>query len=300
MRIIQLDAIKAAFDEREVMAALKDAFIAAARGRIQVAATGYLAFEAVHGDCHIKSGYIDDDDVFVVKIASSFHHNPGRDLSASQGLMAVISARTGQVEAILDDGGWLTQQRTALTAALVADQIARPETAVVGIVGAGVQARLQAQLLRRHLGLVQVLVWARDPAKAGDIGDYVSLETLCACAELIITATPSTEPLIRNDWIRPGMRLIAVGADAPGKQEIEAAVLARAVVIADLPAQCAEYGDSSHAVRAGLISTGTLLPLGDVLSSVMRFDHDDIVVADLTGTAIQDVAIARCIWNKLK
>ncbi len=300
MRLIQPDAIRAAFDEREVMAALKDAFIAAAHGGIQVAATGYLAFAEAHGDCHIKSGCMHDDEVFVVKIASSFHLNPGRDLSASQGLMVVVSARTGQVEAILDDGGWLTQQRTALTAALVAERIARPETSVVGIVGAGVQARLQAELLHRHFSAAQVLVWARDPAKARDVGDYVPLETLCARAELIITATPSTAPLIRNDWVRPGTRLIAVGADAPGKQELEAAVLARAVVIADLPMQCADYGDSSYAVRAGLISAGNLLPLGDVLWSGMRFDRDDIVVADLTGTAIQDVAIAKCIWNKLK
>ncbi len=300
MKVIDRNAIEAALDEGEAMAAIAAGFRALVEDRAQMIAVGHLAFEAVGGDCHVKGGYIAGDDVFVVKVASGFYGNAARGLPSSQGFVAVMSAKTGETLAILNDGGWLTDRRTALTGTLVAKAIARPGSKVLGVVGSGTQARLQAEHIRRHLNMDEVVVWARDTDKAARLGEAVSLPVLCARADLIVTTTPSTHPLIFNKWVRPGTRIIAVGADAPGKQELDPALFARATVIADLPEQCADHGESAHAVRAGIIGRDQLMPLGHVLSTRPIFNDDEIVITDLTGLAVQDIAITQSVWDRLK
>lgn len=300
MRVISRNAIEAALDEGEAMAAIAAAFRALVEDRAQMIAIGHLAFEAFGGDCHVKGGHIAGDDVFVVKVASGFYGNAARGLPSSQGFVAVMNAQTGETLAILDDGGWLTDRRTALTGVLAAKAISRRGSKVLGVVGSGTQARLQAEHIRRHLQLDEVLVWARDPQKAATLGEAVSLPVLCARADMIVTTTPSTQALIDDAWVRPGTRIIAVGADAPGKQELDPALFARSTVVADLPEQCADHGESAHAVRAGIISLDRLLSLGAVLSAPPVFADDEIVIADLTGLAVQDIAITQSVWNRLK
>jgi ornithine cyclodeaminase len=242
--------------------------------------------------------------VFVVKVATSFYRNDALGLSSSNGFMTVISARTGEVQAVLHDRGYLTDQRTAMAGAIAARAIVRPGSKTLGVVGAGTQARLQARLIARRLGLSTVLVWARNDraasALAADVhGSAVSLSELCARADMIVTTTPSTAPLIMNDMIRPCTRIVAVGADSPGKQELDPAILARARVIVDSLAQCVAHGEAGWAVRGGLIEAASLVELGTLLKAPIDFGQDEIVVADLTGVAVQDVEIAKSVWFRL-
>jgi ornithine cyclodeaminase len=304
MRVIELPEILTALDENAALAAVHAGFRRYSAGQGQITAVGHLSFTDSPGDCHVKGAHFAGDDVFVVKLATSFYRNPERGLESSNGFMAVISAQTGDVLALLHDRGHLTDRRTAMAGAIAAKAIARPGSTTLGVVGAGIQAKMQAELIARHLGLDNVLVWARNGQRAAKLatelgGCAVSLDELCARADLIVTTTPSTEPIITIHHLRPGMRIVAVGADSPGKRELEPEILARARVVVDARAQCVDHGETGWAVRAGLLDPATPIELGALLAQPIVFSDDDIVVADLTGVAIQDLEIAKSVWQRL-
>lgn len=304
MRIVELPEILAALDEDAALAAVESAFRRLHAFEAQVTAVGHLTFTDPPGDCHIKSGYIAGDEVFVIKVATGFHGNPTLGLPSSNGFMAVMSARTGEILGILRDQGRLTDLRTAMAGAIAARAIHRPGSNTLGIVGAGTQARLQARMIAHHLKMPTVLVWARNPKAAAALaaeidGTAVTLDDLCAQSDLIVTTTPSTEPLLNSDMIKPGKRIIAVGADAPGKRELDPTILMRARAVVDSCAQCIDHGETGWAVRAGLIDASSLIELGALLTAPIAFAPTEIVVADLTGVAVQDVAIAKSVWSRL-
>jgi ornithine cyclodeaminase len=304
MRVVDAGEILAALDEDAAIAAVETGFKRYSAGQVQVSAVLHLAFAEPPGDCHVKAAAVAGDEVFVVKLATGFYRNPELNLPSSNGFMAVLSARTGELLALLHDQGHLTDQRTAMAGAIAARAILREGSRTLGIVGAGTQARLQAKLLKRRLGLDSVLIWARNSKRASALaseirGEAVTLEDLCARADLIVTTTPSTEPLLASVMIRPGTRIVAVGADSPGKQELDPRILARGRVVVDSIAQCVDHGEAGWAVRAGLIDPTGLMELGALLETPVVFSPEQIVVADLTGVAIQDFEIAKSVWRRL-
>lgn len=294
--------------------AIRDAYIAVTDGRANLPPVGYLALHGRNADCHIKYGYIEGDPIFVVKIASGFYDNPAKGLPSSNGMMVAISAKTGDVIAVFDDKGMLTDLRTGIGGAIATMALWRRDTGRIGIVGTGTQARMQiralAALSDRPLCFT---VWGRSPEKTAavlaDLADLdlpidatVDLETLCRQSDAIVTTTPSKEPLIRSDWIAPGTHITAMGADAPGKQELDVALVARADHrLADLTAQCLDHGEFAAAAQAGLIDEDRCIALGAVLSGAAqgRRSDRDITIADLTGIATQDIAIARTVLDEI-
>ncbi|HEY3785299.1 MAG TPA: hypothetical protein VGL55_08475 [Steroidobacteraceae bacterium] len=304
MRVVGLTEIRAVLDETAALAAVEAAFRRYSAGGTQVTPVGHLGFTDPPGDCHVKSAAVSGDEVFVVKVATGFYRNPERGLPASNGFMAVLSAHSGEVLALLHDEGYLTDQRTAMAGAIAARAIAREGSRTLGVVGTGVQARLQGKLIARHLRLDKMLVWGRHGGRADTLarelgGESTTLQELCSRSDLIVTTTPATEPLLTSEMIQAGARIVAVGADSPGKQELDARILERAFVVVDSRSQCVDHGEAGWAVRAGLIEEADLLELGALLSSPMTFRDDEIVVADLTGVAVQDVAIAQSVWSRL-
>ena len=304
MRLVTRSEIEAVFDADAALAAVESGFRRFSAGEAQLTAVGQLSFADPPGDCHVKGAHLAGDDVFVIKVATSFYRNPDAGLPSSNGFMVVISARTGEVLALLRDEGLLTDQRTAMAGAIAARAIAKPGSSTLGIVGAGTQARLQAQLISRLLGMKSILFWGRNPERVAVLaakqgGRSVDLVYLCDHADLIVTTTPATEPLLTAEMIRAGTRIVAVGADSPGKQELEAALLARARIVVDSRAQCVHHGDTGWAVRAGLVDEASLIELGALLAKPVEFDAEDIVIADLTGVGIQDAEIAKSIWSRL-
>ena len=305
--------IEAAVDLDRAFIALEEGFKAAAAGQVQMPPVGYLGFPAYNGDCHIKFGHIAGDSVFVVKIATGFYDNPAKGLPTTSGMMIALSAGTGAVVAILRDEGWLTDLRTALAGAIATRAGMRADARRIGIVGAGTQARFQiraaAHLLREREPTFAV--WARSPEKLEALrrdleGEGIAvepvteLEALCAQSDALITTTPAAAPIIRDDWIRPGMHITALGADAPGKQELDSALVALADTrIADSLEQSLDHGEFAAAAKVGLIDAGDCVELGAVLAGDVpaRRSNDDITIADLTGIAVQDIAIARVVLD---
>jgi len=313
MIILSRSEIEALIDLDSALSAVAAAYVAASDGRAVMPPVGYLAFADKDGDCHIKYGHIAGDPTFVVKIAAGFYGNPAIGLPTSNGVMLAFSAQTGVLEAILLDEGFLTDLRTGLGGAIATRALCRPDARRVAIVGAGIQARWQVRCLQQAMPETQLSfsVWARSEDKARetasvlqsdrvDVTVSTDLERLCRDAEIIITTTPSREPLIRDVWIQPGTHITAIGADALGKQELETALVVRADRrICDSLEQSLDHGEFSTAFRARAISAENCIELGAVLAGkgAGRVRPGEITIADLTGVAVQDIAIANSVLN---
>lgn len=296
--------------DAETAEAVRDAYRAICDGRANLPPVGYLGFPAAHGDCHIKYGHIAGDAVFAVKIAAGFYDNPAKGLPSSTGVVLVFSALTGQMQALLADEGYLTDLRTGLGGAVASLALCRPDARRFLIVGSGTQAYWLARALQCLSPGAEVAIWGRNPDRAAALvarlpGTSVApeLEAACRAADVILTATPASAALVRSDWVGPGCHVTAIGADSPGKQELETALVARADLrVADSLAQSLDHGEFAHAHAAGLIGRDDCAELGDVLSGRVpgRRSAGDITIADLTGVATQDIVMARCVLSRAR
>lgn len=255
-----------------------------------------------NGEVDVKTAYVPGLAGFAVKISPGFFDNPKRGLASTSGLMVVLSAETGRAQAVLLDNGYLTDVRTAAAGAVAARALSRPDSRRVAIIGAGMQARMQLAALRLVRPIDVVTIWARDPAKAQAMADEVggtaatSTEAAMTDADIIVTTTPTSAPILRADWLRPGQHVTAMGSDQPGKAELDPRCLTRAdLYVPDRLSQTRIQGELRAAVAAGLIAPDATFPeLGEVLIARHpgRTAPDQITIADLTGTGVQDTAIA--------
>jgi len=305
--IVDEAALRAAVTPARACAAIRDAFRADGEGRTLVPPVINFDIPASRGEFHIKTAYIEGVPHIAVKIASGFYDNPARGLPSGSGLMAVFDAQTGMPAALLLDNGFLTDIRTGAAGAVAADVLARSRIETVGMIGSGMQARHQIRCLRIVRDFRRVVVWS--PARQHvetycdelrtegyDMRAADSAAEVCAAADVLVTATPAREPLVRSEWLRSGMHITAVGSDSPGKQELDADCLRRAdLVVVDRLAQCAAFGELRHALDAALLSASDACgELGAVVAGRKpgRTSDRQITIADLTGVGFQDTAIA--------
>ena len=301
--------------DHDAVATVADAFRALAAGVVVMPPILSMALADRHGEVDVKTAYLPGVDQFAVKISPGFFDNPKLGLASVNGLMVVFSAATGLVEAVLLDNGYLTDVRTAAAGALAADLLAPRDVATVGVLGAGVQARLQLAALHLVRPYARALVWARDPAKAERCAVEVAAATgvaaaaiadpaaLVAASQVVVTTTPATAPVLRAAWLHPGLHVTAMGSDQAGKNELEPAVLARADrYVCDRVEQCARLGELRAARAAGVFTDREPPELGAVLTgaAVGRATPTDVTVCDLTGTGAQDTAIAALALARLE
>ncbi|SAL41558.1 ectoine utilization protein EutC [Caballeronia cordobensis] len=256
------------------------------------------------GEVDVKTAYLPRFPSFAIKVSPGFFDNPSLGLPSLNGLMLVLSARTGLTEAVLLDNGYLTAVRTAAAGAVASRWLARKDAKRVAIIGAGEQARLQLKALRLVRDIDHVTVWARERDRAVqfarecdgidcDVADSVS--SALKRADIAITTTPSREPLIHARDLHPGLHITAMGSDAEHKNEIAPDVFARARYVCDRLQQVRVLGELHHAIEAGMIDAGaSFAELGQVIAQQApgRTNDDEVTVCDLTGTGAQDTAIA--------
>ena len=227
MRILNRQQILAAFDAESITPLLKQGFIAYSQRRVQQPPVQHFLFEQAAGDCCIKSAWLEGDELFVVKVSAGFYRNAERSLASNQGLVMAFSAQTGEPQALLQDEGWLTALRTALAGRIAAELCAPPHIQAIGMVGTGLQARLQLQCLKPVTDCRDVWVWGRDEqalaayrreAEAEGFRARVTQDAaeLAAHCQLIVTTTPSREPILQAADIRPGTHITAVGDRSGG------------------------------------------------------------------------------------
>jgi ornithine cyclodeaminase len=309
VKIITLDRIKQTLASLDLIPSIEAGFVAYSEKRAVVPPVGELILDK--GDVHIKYGYIKDEEYYVIKIASGFYDNPALGIPSGNGLMLLFSQQTGELVSILLDEGLLTDTRTAIAGATAAKYLAPDVVERIGIVGTGVQARLQLKYLSTVTDCRDVLVWGRSEDKLESYRGEMEREgfavdiTLDASdilksCNLVVTTTPSTEPILKAADLRPGTHITAVGSDTPYKQELDPEILARAVrVVADSISQCMARGEIFKAIEAERIAPEGLVELGDVIAGrvVGRSSKKQITVADLTGVAVQDIKIAAAVYD---
>ena len=256
------------------------------------------------GEVDVKTAYVPGIDQFAIKISPGFFGNPTLGLPTTSGMMVVLSAKTGLVQALLLDNGYLTDVRTAAAGAVAARLLSRADSATAAILGAGMQAEMQAVALSLVRPIRELRLWARDPAKAAALCERLAARGFSAArfataaeatagADVIVTTTPATHPILGD--AAPGQHITAMGSDAGHKNEIAPALLAKATYIADRLSQTRLLGELHHAIAAGLVPGDRSFPeLGQVIAGLApgRTAPEQITLADLTGTGIQDTAIA--------
>ena len=296
------------------MTATAEAIIRHDRGEVVSPHPGQLLFQHPPGDCHIKYGYFREGPVFVIKVATGFYENPARGPATNDGLVLVFDAATGKTKAILQDEGWLTSWRTAAAGALAAKAGAPSRVTRIGIVGAGHQAELLAMWTAATMNVSRVTIWGRSPVAGERLAAHLrhngldadtadTVDELFGRCNVVITWTPSTGAIVSCGAVQPGTHLVAVGADGPGKQELDPLLFGRAAaIVTDDHAQCVDHGDYHYAVRGGIVPIDADVSLGKVLAGKVPARHTDgdITIVDLTGLAAQDVAIASLAVERLE
>jgi ornithine cyclodeaminase len=309
MKIITRDQIEKVLPSIDLLPAIAEGFCAYSDGTAVVPPVGELILDK--GEVHIKYGYIKGEDYYVVKIASGFYGNADLGLPTGNGSMLLYRQETGELAGVLLDEGYLTDVRTAVAGAIAAKYLAPRRVERIGVVGTGVQGRLQLQYLAAVIDCRDVLVWGRNEerresyreelSQSGyDVKTTSNVESTLARCNVIVTTTPTKEPLLGTTELRPGTHITAVGSDTPYKQELDPGILARAdLVVADSIEQCLVRGEIHKALEAGAVERGDVVELGDVISgrAAGRTTAEQITVADLTGVAVQDIKIAEAVFR---
>ncbi|MBO3761481.1 ectoine utilization protein EutC [Ciceribacter sp. L1K22] len=294
---------------------VEQAFVALATQAVAMPPILRLDIPEFRGEVDVKTAYVPGFDGFAIKVSPGFFDNPKLGLPSLNGLMILFSARTGLVEALLLDNGYLTDVRTAAAGAVAARHLSRKDASVAAIFGAGMQARLQFQALMLVRSVKSARIWARDRAKAGKLAadlarEYgIEVDAIADAreavrhADIIVTTTPAEKPVLMADWLEPGQHLTAMGSDAEHKNEIDPALFAKARYIADRLSQTRLLGELHHAIEVAAVNPDQHFDeLGAVIAGKVpgRTSAEEITFADLTGTGVQDTAIANLAVSRAR
>ncbi len=290
----------------DALKVVEDAFREKGLGNVQMPPKTYLFFDEHGGDLRVMPAFIPRLGAAGVKVVNSHPGNRRYGLPAVIATLIMVDPRNGRPTAIIGANS-LTSIRTGAAGGLAVKYLARPESRVAGMIGAGVQARTQLQALLKVLGgLERVKVYDVDRNKAAELAKDFSVRTECRIevvesperaareSDVLVTTTPSRSPIVRRAWLEPGTHINAIGADAPGKQELEIQVLLDGKVVPDDWPQAAHSGEMNVAVSQGKFTRSMIRgELGDIVCGKIagRKSADEITIFDSTGLAIQDVAV---------
>ena len=300
--------------DQEALAAVADGFTRLADGKASMPPIMRIDVPENNGEVDIKSAYLQGLDSFAVKMSSGFFDNYKLGLPSLGGMMILLSAKVGFPQALLLDNGYLTDVRTGLAGAIAAQYLAPQQVRTVGVIGAGAQARYQMRALQLVRDFERVLVYNRTPERVDkyieemtavlntEIIQATSIADVVRQSEIVVTTTPAKEPFLQAAWLHPGMHITAMGSDAEEKNELEPAVLGRAdLLVCDRKSQVFRLGEHHHALAAGVIAEDDdIVELGELTAGRHpgRANEEQITICDLTGTGVQDTAIALLTYRK--
>jgi ornithine cyclodeaminase/alanine dehydrogenase-like protein (mu-crystallin family) len=307
MIIVPEEACPGLLDLDAAFDAVEKVFAAMARGdayNFPVVREAIGHADALYG---FKGGFDRAGLTLGVKAGGYWPHNLERGLGGNhQSTVFLFDPDTGKPTALVG-GNYLTAARTAAASAVSIKHLARPDSKVLGMVGAGHQSAFQMRAAARQREFERVVGWnlhkdmlprlAETAAELGLPFESVELDELGARADVIITITSSFDPIVMKDHVKPGTHLACMGTDTKGKQEVDAALLAAATVFTDEVAQSISIGEAQHAVAAGLKSEADITQVGAVIEGTHpgRRSAEEITLFDGTGVGLQDLAVAAAV-----
>jgi len=296
----------------EVLEVVEKAFRLQARGKVNMPAKLYLDLPQYRGDFRAMPAYVDGS--AGVKWVSVYPNNWERNLYSVVATIILCDPYNGYPLAIMD-GTYITNMRTGAAGGIAAKYLAREDSSVVGMIGAGAQARTQLMALREVFPEVkEVKVFdSREFARvkyANEMGAILGLNVRPVSAieeateaDIIVTTTPSRKPILLKQHVRPGTHINAIGADAPGKQELETKLLKEAKIIVDDIVQASHSGEINVPFSEGAIKPEDIYgTLGEVVAGLKkgREGDEEITTFDSTGLAIQDIICAKLVYEKAR
>ena len=301
--IVSEEACKSVIDRDSAFTAVENVFASMSKGDaynfpVIREAIGYA--DALYG---FKSGFDRAGKSLGLKSGGYWPGNAAKGLTNHQSTIFLFNPDNGKLRALVG-GNYLTAVRTAAASAVSIAHLARKDSKVLGMVGAGHQSTFQLRAALEQRNFEKVIGWNKDPehlvnlqqiaTEAGIPFESVDREELCKQADVIITITSAFEPLLMKDWIKPGTHIACMGTDTVGKQEVDPALLASATVFTDEIAQSISLGEAQHAIKSGAIKESDITTLGDVINGDHpgRSNDDEITLFDGTGVGLQDLAVA--------
>lgn len=313
MLFIDGDVVEDLMTYEDAIESVREAFRAYGSEKSQMPPKTYVFFEEFNGDFRVMPAYLEDLGAAGVKIVNVHPDNPrNHDLPSVMAMIVLLDPETGEPFSVFD-GTEITDYRTGAAGAVAAEQLARDDSEEVGIIGTGAQARTQLRCLDQLFDLKKVKAYdkfeqsrnsfAEDMQKATgvDVEAVESPEIAVDDVDIVVTITPSTEPIIEEGWISDGTHVNAIGADAEGKQELEVGLLERSKILIDEWEQASHSGEISKAVSEGVISKEDIHGnIGEVITDRKpgRQSEDEVTIFDSTGLAVQDVSTAWTVYQK--
>jgi alanine dehydrogenase len=289
-----------ALDPGEAVEAVREAFVAHARGEWSMPSKVYVPAPP-DGDFRAMpaagAGHA------VLKWVTSFPGNPARGLPTVSGVVLLSDGATGQLRALLDAGA-VTALRTGAAAVLAAETLAAPDGGPAAVVGCGVNGRAVARTFAARGR--PVMLWDARLGQAAAVAEELGADVVdrddAFDADVVVTVTPGAEILFERDSLRPGQHVSLMGADGPGKAEIAVEELLRVTVACDDWEQASHNGDIARAAADGRLTRGDVVELGRVLlgEEEGRRSEEDITVFDSTGLAVQDLAVALAVYERYR
>ena len=315
MKTLLIPPSATALTMKEAIEAVEMAFKAKGEGKAQMPSKQYLFFSKHNGDLRTMPAYLEESDVAGVKIVTVHPSNPKEhNLPTVMATIFLTDPRTGFLKAIMD-GTYLTALRTGAAGGIAAKYLSREDSETVGIIGAGIQARTQLMALKevRSISSVKVYDLSKDASEkyAKEMSELLnakvevvqSAKEAADSSDIIVTATPAIRPVIICDWILPGVHINAIGADAPGKEELDPEILRKAKIVVDDWDQAIHGGEVNVPISKGIIKKEDIYAdIGEIVTGRKRGreSESEITVFDSTGLAIQDVAVASLVFEKAK
>jgi len=300
----------------EVMVAVESSFKEKGLGHVQMPAKLYLFYQKYNGDLRTMPSYLEDLDVSAVKVVNVHPDNRAKyNLPSVMATIILVDPRNGAPLAIMG-GTWVTAVRTGAAGGVAAKYLARKNSKVVGLVGAGAQAKTQLMsLFSLYKKLGEVKVWSRTEKTRrarvaemevlyGDKAKIIPVDSVKDAVEgtdIVVTITPSRKPIVLNEWISPGTHINCIGADAPGKEELDPAILTRAKIIVDDWEQASHSGEINVPLTKGILTRQNIWGnIGQVVAGLKqgRTSSDEITVFASTGLAVQDAVTAELAYKK--
>lgn len=309
--------VKRLLSMEEVLEAVGLAFAEQGMNRAQIPPRGYLFYPKYSGDLRATQSYLEGLDISAVEIQNVHENNRHKfKLPTAMATVIMIEPKNGSPIAIIG-GTYITDMRTGAAGGIAAKHLARKESKTVALIGAGAQAKTQLMALLSIYGnLEEVKVWSRTKQGCEDfldatkkkygkqVGRLVPVEhaeDAVRGTDIVVTTTPSKTPVLFDDWIKPGVHINCIGADAPGKQELDPAILKRAKVVVDSWEHASHSGEISLPLAQGMLKREDVwAELGQIVvgSKAGRTSNEEITVFISTGLATQTAVTANIAYKK--
>ena len=302
-------------DIGEVMEAIEYAFSEKAQGHVQMPPKTYLYYKKHDGDLRVMPSYLESFDTSAVKIVNVHPRNRKRGLPTIMALIIMIDPKTG-APLLLMDGTWITAMRTSAASGVATKYLARKNIRTLGLIGTGAQALTQLMAMNHQLELEEVEVYDKQEKNKENFVHQANLNypdlkftstktvrEVVEHSEVICTMTPSRSAYIRSDWVKPGTHINAIGADAPGKEELDPPLLKRAKIVVDDMTQAIHSGEVNVPLSKGIICKEDIYAeLGEIIVEKKqgRISDEEVTIFDSTGLSIQDTITAYLVFKKIR